>query len=72
MKIVVAEHFERRGKIFLEHVEQAIEIHVRINIDAIFRRQTIVAAHESIESAWGRRLSAASPSATPLGAVISR
>src|SRR5260370_8681830 len=51
MKIVLAEHSQRRWKIFLQHVEQAVEIHVRVDVDAILGGQTIVAAHNRIESA---------------------
>ncbi len=50
MKVVVAEDRERGGEILLEHVEDAVEIHVRVDIDASFRRQAIVAEHERVEA----------------------
>ena len=55
MKIVVAENSQRRRKIFLERVEQTVEIHVRVNIDASFRRQALVPDHDTVESVRAQR-----------------
>src|SRR5258708_25743337 len=50
VKVVGAEDRERRGEIFLERVEDAVEIHIGVDIDASFRRQPIVAEHDRIEA----------------------
>ena len=55
VKIVVAEHSQRRRKILLERVEQPVEIHVRVNINASFRRQALVAEYNIVESARAQR-----------------
>ena len=51
MKVVAAENRQRGRKILLERVEDAVEIHVRVDIDARLGRQAIVAEHDRVEPA---------------------